>query len=346
MAQVTSFRPHCHAAPSDHFMSCAESHCCKDAHWFGCFRRPNRDIAQCLPLSHQSVNGTCTDSEQWLCPETWLQPPPPPSPPSPLPPPSPAMPPSLPPMPPDAEPWHRCHAEPSDHFAGCLESRCCKDPKRYGCFHKRHKAWAACMPLAAHTPAGQIRCVDNDEWLCPSSWLQESPPPSPSPPPPPPFHARCAHGTSPSAHYASCLESHCCADSHGYACFKRPNKHFAQCLPLSHMLQADGSCVDTPEWLCPSSWLEPPPPPAAPSPPPLIEGCVGQVPSANYASCLESRTRPPHATGTRTPACAICTETARMKTRMCHHCQCSPTFALARARAGRLLQRPSALWLL
>ena len=89
-----------------------------------------------------------------------------------------------------------------------------------------------------------------------------------------------------------CLESHCCADPRAFGCFHRPNKHFAQCLPLSHMHQADGTCTDSEEWLCPSTWLSPPPPPAAPSPPPVIAGCVGTEPSEPYAACYESRARP------------------------------------------------------
>ena len=291
-ASAMPFRAHCHATPADHFMSCADSHCCKDAAWFGCFRRPNRpNIAQCLPRSHQrEVNGTCVDTEEWLCPESWLQPPPPPQPPLPPTSPAPISPPSFPPVPPDAEPWHRCHKDPADHYASCIESKCCKDSHAFGCFRKRNKLWAACMPISHQTPAGAIRCVDNDEWLCPSSWLHEPPPP---PPPPPPFHARCARGASPSAHFSSCLDSHCCADPKAYACFKRRGKHFAQCLPLAHMLPADGVCVDTDEWHCPESWLEPPPPPASPSPPPAIKGCVTDEPSAPYSSCLESRKRTP-----------------------------------------------------
>ena len=284
--QSMPFRPRCHDTPTDHFMSCANSHCCKDAAWFGCFRRPDRNIAQCLPLSHQTTNGSCVDTAEWLCPQTWLQPPPPPLPPSPPSPPPPTAPPGLPPMPPESEPWHRCHGTPSDHYANCMESKCCKDARRYGCFRKRNKMWAACMPLAHQTPAGQPKCVDNDEWLCPSSWLHEPPPP---PPPPPPFHARCHVGHAPSAHYASCMESHCCQDTRAFSCFRKAGKQFAQCLPNSHMIQSDGSCVDTAEWLCPESWLRPPPPPAAPSPPPVIEGCVdGIAPSAQYSSCYQS----------------------------------------------------------
>ena len=283
------FRPRCHATPAEHFASCAESHCCQDPRGFGCFRRPDRPgIAQCLPLSHQTVNGSCVDSDQWLCPETWLQPPPPPLPPSPTPS---TPPPSLPPMPPEVEPYHRCHGNPTEHYGSCMESRCCQDPKFYGCFHKRHKAFAQCLPLQSQIPEGGIRCVDGPEWLCPSTWLQEPPPPPPAPAPPPPFHARCAVDASPSPHFGSCLESHCCADPRMFGCFHKKGKVFAQCMPLAHMLQPDGSCVDSDEWLCPATWLEPPPPPAAPSPPPVVEGCVGDTPSAEYASCLETRAR-------------------------------------------------------
>ena len=288
-ALAQTFRPRCHATPSAHFASCFDSHCCADPRTFACFHRPDRpSIAQCLPYARQVVNGTCVDTDQWLCPETWLKPPPPPLPPSPLPL---SPPPSLPPLPPEAEPWHRCHAEPSEHFGSCMESKCCKDSKRYGCFRKRNKVWAACLPLEQQIPEGGIRCVDNDEWLCPSTWLVESPPPPPPPPSPPPFRARCSRGEAPAAHFASCMDTHCCADPRAFGCFKKVGKSFAQCLPLHQMLRPDGSCIDNEQWLCPESWLEPPPPPAAPSPPPVMEGCFGATPSENYASCFESRAR-------------------------------------------------------
>ena len=326
LATATPFYPHCHSAPSDHFSSCAESHCCKDPHGFGCFRRPlHPTIAQCLPLSHATVNGVCVDSDQWLCPETWLQPPPPPSPPLPAPSPPP---PSWSPMPPTAEPWHRCHGDPADHFASCMTSKCCRDPHTFGCFHKRHKSFAQCMPLSHQTPAGSIRCVDNDEWLCPSSWITEPPPPPPSPPP---FHARCAVGHGPAPHFGSCLDSHCCADPRSFACFHKTTKHFAQCLPLSHMMQPDGTCHDTAEWTCPVSWLEPPPPPASPSPPPVIEGCVGTRPSAAYASCWESRECTPQ----------------HISLSLSHFLFLrSHPLSLCMLSARRLLQQPERLWLL
>jgi len=288
-ANPMPFRPRCHDEPTDHFMSCSKSHCCRDAAWFGCFRNANQpSIAQCLPLSHaRGVNGTCTDSTRWLCPESWLQPPsPPPPPPPPMPPSAPPLPPlaSPPPLPPNAEPWHKCHGVPSDHYAPCMASKCCKDSHRYGCFRKRNRQFAMCMPFTRQTPAGEVRCADNNEWLCPSSWLHEPPPP---PPPPPPFRARCSAHHGPSAHFGSCLESHCCQDR-AFACFRSATKAFAQCLPLNRMLH-DGECIDNSQWLCPETWLRPPPPPAAPSPPPVIEGCVGRNASSHFTSCLESR---------------------------------------------------------
>ena len=290
----------CHGPPAAHFSSCLESGCCQDPHGFGCFHRPDRNVAQCLPLTHQSVDGVCHDSKEWLCPATWQQPPPPP-----------AAPPL--PLPPRADQgFHRCHDTPSDHFAACLSSRCCKDAHAFGCFKKRSKHFAQCMPFSHFLrDDASGRCADNDEWLCPESWLIEPPPPPPSPPPPPPpFEAECS-GAPRSKHFDSCLETMCCEDPHAFGCFKRAEFEFAQCRPRSHM-EVGGVCVDTDDWLCPETWLVPPPPPP-PSPPPPSSSAVvvatgaghsatndgggtaagscasGTQPSAHFAACLESR---------------------------------------------------------
>jgi hypothetical protein len=273
----------CRKEPSEHFASCFDSHCCKDAHGFGCFRKPDKEYAECLPFSHMLINGSCHDSAKWLCPDTWLQSPPPPVAPSPPPPPLAA----------GAEPIPRCHSPPSDHFSSCFESHCCKDVKGFACFKKRGKDGAQCLPRSHQRDDVTGHCVDSDTWLCPNTWIQESPPPAPPPPPPPPYHARCRRNPSP--HYSTCLESNCCQDAKGWGCFHRTHKQFAQCLPFAHMnMTADGGCMDTDEWLCPQTWIVPPPPPAPRPPPKTAEGCVsGTTPSAHFSACTHSRKLPP-----------------------------------------------------
>ena len=237
----------CHGPPAAHFSSCLESGCCQDPHGFGCFHRPDRNVAQCLPLTHQSVDGVCHDSKEWLCPATWQQPPPPP-----------AAPPL--PLPPRADQgFHRCHDTPSDHFAACLSSRCCKDAHAFGCFKKRSKHFAQCMPFSHFLrDDASGRCADNDEWLCPESWLIEPPPPPPSPPPPPPpFEAECS-GAPRSKHFDSCLETMCCEDPHAFGCFKRAEFEFAQCRPIARQA-VGGVCTDSESWICPENWMNTPP---------------------------------------------------------------------------------------
>lgn len=118
----------CRGPPSEQFSSCHDSGCCR-AHLFSCFHRPDREIAQCLPSSHQTLDGKCVDTAEWLCPDTWRTPPPPSSPP--LRPSSP--PPALPPRQPGTDIWHRCRADPSPHFAACMASGCCQDHNHFGC---------------------------------------------------------------------------------------------------------------------------------------------------------------------------------------------------------------------
>jgi hypothetical protein len=64
--------------------SCYPTDCCVDQKGFGCFKRRGLQFAECLPHSRQTVDGVCTDSENWLCPGWWDRPPAPPPAPPPL----------------------------------------------------------------------------------------------------------------------------------------------------------------------------------------------------------------------------------------------------------------------
>ena len=51
--------------------------CCSDPLHFGCFKRDNKQWAECLPYAHMgtdSVSGLCVDGNGWQCPTTWLTP--------------------------------------------------------------------------------------------------------------------------------------------------------------------------------------------------------------------------------------------------------------------------------
>ena len=53
------------AVCSDDYKDCLESGCCSSK-THGCFRRPNREFAQCRPLEED-----CVDTPEWLCPQSW-----------------------------------------------------------------------------------------------------------------------------------------------------------------------------------------------------------------------------------------------------------------------------------
>jgi hypothetical protein len=55
--------------PTPKFGNCFESLCCEDKR-FGCFKRDGVEYAQCRP----SVSKTCTDTDDWLCPSSWITP--------------------------------------------------------------------------------------------------------------------------------------------------------------------------------------------------------------------------------------------------------------------------------
>jgi len=70
----------------------------------------------------------------------------------PSPPPSPPFPPPAPPPP--------CY---STDYGPCLDSRCCADSTKFGCYKRPTLQYAQCRPLVA-------RCQDTDQWLCPGWW--------------------------------------------------------------------------------------------------------------------------------------------------------------------------------
>ena len=159
----------------------------------------------------------------------------------------------------------------SDGLAGCMQSRCCKDPA-FGCFRRRGTGHtgedAVCMPLTQEcsTETGGGR-----DWLCPG-WDS------------------CARP------YGDCFDSGCWQqpsqlESYGhrsqrFECLKRPDRMYAQCRPLA-VINIDAlatptrplvgvanakasrkptvtptnaptvtpsktACTDTNDWLCPS----------------------------------------------------------------------------------------------
>ena len=268
----------------------------------------------CLPFTRQasSAHGECVDTAEWLCPSTWLAPPPPP-----LPAPAPPAPPPAPP------PWRpHCHDTPSPHFEGCLESHCCVDAFGFGCFRRVDREWAQCLPLS-HQKDAHGACVDTDEWLCPRTWLHPPPPPAPPPPAPRPSppparfdHARCY--AAPSEHFASCWASRCCVDARGFGCFKRPGKQFALCLPWHTGAGASGAptadpvtdsrlsedgCSSSASWLCPQAWL-----PTAPNP-----HSQAALPMPAYIAGAVTVTAPPrvdHAAPPHAPTSGLATAVA------------------------------------
>lgn len=138
-----SVRPDC----AKNFGDCSRSTCCDEPRSFGCFLSNNfESVYLCLPFGNQQVNGTCVDSKQWLCPDSWLVPSAPPSPPMPA-------------EPPASPPFHStCYARPANNFQSCWDSRCCRSRDSFGCFRRPVLQYAECLPYSHQNINGT--CVD------------------------------------------------------------------------------------------------------------------------------------------------------------------------------------------
>jgi hypothetical protein len=111
----------------------------------------------------------------------------------------------------------------------------------FGCFKRPDKHFAQCRNRAAH--AGEDdKCVDSDEWLCPTSWMEREPKKGPPPQPEPPPVTYCP---TPVAPHGGCFHSRCCSESQKFGCFKRPDRNYAQCRPLASQTSPGGECEDT-----------------------------------------------------------------------------------------------------
>lgn len=191
-----------------------------------------------------------------------------------------------------------CRGEPSGSFQPCFRSQCCASPG-FVCLKSAARPDSAqCRPMVAH---GGATCRSSADWLCPDEWRPPFAPPLP-PPPPVPKTTRlpsCVAGKTPSEEFSPCFESKCCKGSidaaHGFGCFKRSDRAYAQCRPMAAHRDSAGNCADSDSWLCPTSWLPPDPKPS-PSPPPRPpslpspEGCLpGTQPAAQFAACFSSR---------------------------------------------------------
>ena len=103
-------------------------------------------------------------------------------------------------------------------------------------------------------------CRSNENWLCPG-WEE------------------CAGA------HDECSKTQCCADSHNYACYKRPHAYYAQCR-IKH-----DDCTDSDDWLCPGWELC-----SAPLQECTHTHCCSNVGdtcyarSATYAACLPAGT--------------------------------------------------------
>jgi hypothetical protein len=73
------------------------------------------------------------------------------------------------------------------------------------------QAFAQCRPMAKHVLAG--KCVDNNDWQCPLSWMGRLPIPL----------ARVNVCWGHSKEFGACYDSWCC-DNAGFGCFKRQGK--------------------------------------------------------------------------------------------------------------------------
>ena len=201
--------------------NCISTGCCHDPAHFACMKARNKPMtAQCRTIPGEG----CEDTDDWICPgwklsdaewaamtgkEPALRRSPPP------------------PMPP--------HLTCAVGDGSCFESRCCADA-RAGCYRKRHKYFAQCLPRVAN-------CADNAEWLCPSSWIEEEKdvvvevpdarsPPTPAAPPAPPRQPELSPPTPPPPPCApsggECHASRCCRGS-AFSCFARDDD-FAKCM--------------------------------------------------------------------------------------------------------------------
>jgi len=133
---------------SDFMEPCIESGCCKQP-GDGCYKRPSKFFAQCRPLVE---DGPCISSEDWLCPGTWTL------------------------EPPSFIPVVAC----AERYSDCRESRCC-EYKIDECQKRVGKDFAMCKPITTTT------CEDDEDWLCPESWMIPPPPPKPPATAPPPL---------------------------------------------------------------------------------------------------------------------------------------------------------------
>ena len=79
-------------------------------------------------------------------------------PPAPSPPPLPPFPPPSPPPP--------CYTH---KYEECLQSHCCVDAERFGCYKRPTLSYAQCRPLGHHP------CRDTSSWLCPGWWDKAAP---------------------------------------------------------------------------------------------------------------------------------------------------------------------------
>jgi len=102
-----------------------------------------------------------------------------------------------------------------DNYGDCLDSQCCKSGN-FGCMKKVGKHYAQCRLLGS---GGS--CPHDDGWMCPG-WQS------------------CTERNG------NCLQTKCCKDD-GYGCFRRPDRDFAMCRPLS----TTSTCQDGTDWLCP-----------------------------------------------------------------------------------------------
>jgi hypothetical protein len=179
----------------ENFAPCYKSGCCESDN-YGCFKRPDRNYAQCRSLASQAdEDGTCTDTAEWLCPASWMNK-----------------------VPKDAPPASDICTAPTDPHGGCYRSHCCRQPETYGCFKRPDRAYAQCRPYEPQLGADGA-CTDSDQWLCPLSWMSHIPAPM----------AALQEGSkqlevcgSPVRAYGACFAhgERCCADG-GFVCAKR-----------------------------------------------------------------------------------------------------------------------------
>ena len=172
-----------HAACSNNYANCFDTHCCISSPDFGCYKRAGKQSATCRS---QVAYSTCYDNDDWLCPGWWDE---------------------------DArrerdsmdptylavahcsDEAHKC-GNPATHpaecrtpdWGNCLATHCCATPG-FHCFEKKGPFYAQCLP--------PWRCVrdngtvyDNGhvgDFICndiTGTQIQSPPPPMPPEPPP------------------------------------------------------------------------------------------------------------------------------------------------------------------